>query len=70
VILSHAWLTPASLIYRTGSARGDLSVDVGRNIIHGSDGPESAAHEISFWFSDAELINWQPAASKWIYEKP
>ena len=35
-----------------GSIRGDFSIDLGRNIIHGSDGPEGAAHEIRFWFKE------------------
>ena len=34
-----------------GSIRGDLCVDVGRNIIHGSDGPDSAQAEIALWFN-------------------
>jgi hypothetical protein len=33
-----------------GSVRGDLCIDIGRNIIHGSDGPESAKDEISLWY--------------------
>lgn len=37
-----------------GSIRGDYSIDIGRNIIHGSDGPEGAKHEINFWFSEKE----------------
>ena len=36
-----------------GSIRGDYSIDIGRNIIHGSDGPEGAAHEINFWSANA-----------------
>jgi nucleoside-diphosphate kinase len=41
---------------------------VGRNIIHGSDGKDSAAHEISFWFKDDELVEWNPSLASWIYE--
>uniref|UniRef100_G3MP76 Nucleoside diphosphate kinase n=1 Tax=Amblyomma maculatum TaxID=34609 RepID=G3MP76_AMBMU len=33
-----------------GTIRGDLAVVVGRNIIHGSDGPETAKDEIALWF--------------------
>jgi len=51
-----------------GSIRGDFCVELGRNIIHGSDGPESAKHEISFWFKPEELVNWQPGDTNWIYE--
>ena len=51
-----------------GTIRGDLGVDIGRNIIHGSDAPETAQSEIALWFSDSELVSWQPAANSWIYE--
>jgi nucleoside-diphosphate kinase len=33
-----------------GSIRGDLATTTGENLVHGSDGPESAAHEIALWF--------------------
>jgi len=53
-----------------GSIRGDYSIDIGRNIIHGSDGPEGAKHEISFWFTAPELYDWVPSQNVHIYEKP
>lgn len=51
-----------------GTIRGDFGVDVGRNIIHGSDAPETAEQEIKLWFQDAELVSWEPSAFAWIYE--
>ncbi|KAK8685078.1 hypothetical protein V6N13_041088 [Hibiscus sabdariffa] len=39
-----------------GTIRGDLAVVVGRNIIHGSDGPETAKDEINLWFKPQELL--------------
>jgi nucleoside-diphosphate kinase len=51
-----------------GTIRGDYGVDVGRNIIHGSDAVETAEREISLWFKPEELTSWQPAASSWVYE--
>ena len=51
-----------------GTIRGDLGVTVGRNIIHGSDAPETAQAEIALWFSDGELVSWEPAAKGWLYE--
>jgi nucleoside-diphosphate kinase len=33
-----------------GSIRGDFALDVGENLVHGSDGPETAAEEIRLWF--------------------
>ncbi|KAG5679050.1 hypothetical protein PVAND_008647 [Polypedilum vanderplanki] len=51
-----------------GTIRGDLCVQVGRNIIHGSDSVESAKKEIALWFNENELVNWTPAAVNWVYE--
>jgi nucleoside-diphosphate kinase len=51
-----------------GTIRGDYGVDIGRNIIHGSDAVETAQREIALWFKPEELASWQPAASSWIYE--
>lgn len=51
-----------------GTIRGDFGVSVGRNLIHGSDAPETAAEEIKLWFKDEELVSWQPAITPWLYE--
>lgn len=51
-----------------GTIRGDLAISVGRNIIHGSDGPETAKAEISLWFKPEELMNYSLVTEKWIYE--
>ncbi|MEA5452678.1 nucleoside-diphosphate kinase [Leptolyngbya sp. CCNP1308] len=51
-----------------GTIRGDLGVTVGRNIIHGSDAPETAQAEIALWFTESELVSWEPAAKGWLYE--
>ena len=50
-----------------GTIRGDLGVSIGRNIIHGSDAPETAQSEIALWFGE-ELVSWQPVANPWLYE--
>lgn len=53
-----------------GSIRGDLAVDIGRNIVHGSDSPTSAAREINLFFSAEEQLpaNWQRCTDKWAWE--
>ena len=51
-----------------GTIRGDYCIDVGRNIIHGSDAVESANHEIKLWFKDEELCAWESHSNSWIYE--
>merc|ERR1712168_1418037 len=43
---------------KPGSIRGDFSIDMGRNIIHGSDSVESAEKEIGLWFNVEELTTW------------
>jgi nucleoside-diphosphate kinase len=39
-----------------GTIRGDLALDLQENVVHGSDGPESAAREIALYFDDDELV--------------
>lgn len=51
-----------------GTIRGDLGANIGRNLIHGSDAPETAQSEIALWFKEEELVNWQPTVLSWIYE--
>ena len=51
-----------------GTIRGDFAIDVGRNIIHGSDSVETAKREIGLWFSEAEVNEWKPAQFDWVYE--
>ena len=52
-----------------GTIRGDFGIDIGRNIIHGSDSLDSAKREISIFFKDNEIISWKPDIQKWVYEK-
>jgi nucleoside-diphosphate kinase len=51
-----------------GTIRGDLATDIGRNIIHGSDSPESATRELGIFFKPEELFNWDRTQEKWIRE--
>jgi len=50
-----------------GTIRGDYGITIGRNIIHGSDAPETAASEIKLWF-DGDLCQWESAMQPWLYE--
>jgi nucleoside-diphosphate kinase len=50
-----------------GTIRGDYGVNVGRNLIHGSDAIETAQTEIKLWFGD-DLVEWTPTVTPWIYE--
>ncbi|MEN9205165.1 MAG: nucleoside-diphosphate kinase [Thermostichales cyanobacterium DRC_bins_46] len=51
-----------------GTIRGDYGIDIGRNIIHGSDGVETAQREIALWFQEHELLTWTPVSAAWLYE--
>ncbi|WP_392531888.1 nucleoside-diphosphate kinase [Nostoc sp. C117] len=51
-----------------GTIRGDFGINIGRNLIHGSDAPETAQQEIALWFKDEELVNWQPHLTPWLHE--
>ena len=51
-----------------GTIRGDYAINMGRNVIHGSDGAESAEREISLWFKQEELVNWERDLERWFTE--
>ena len=50
-----------------GTIRGDFAMDIGHNIIHGSDGEDTAAFELRLWFPDG-VIEWTRDAESQIYE--
>ncbi|MBV8339805.1 MAG: nucleoside-diphosphate kinase [Candidatus Eremiobacteraeota bacterium] len=52
----------------SGSIRGDLSVSIGRNLVHGSDGPQSAEREVALFFKSDELLDYERSADRWIFE--
>ena len=51
-----------------GTIRGDYGMQVGMNIIHGSDTVESAEREISIFFRPEELVSYDRTLDKWVYE--
>lgn len=51
-----------------GTIRGDFALDTGRNIVHGSDGADSAAREIGLFFKPEELIAWERTVDPWVFE--
>ncbi|QNG61433.1 nucleoside-diphosphate kinase [Bacillus sp. PAMC26568] len=50
-----------------GTIRGDFGLLVGKNIIHGSDSPESAEREVNLFFIQEELVEYDKAINTWIY---
>jgi len=51
-----------------GSIRGDLGIEVGRNLVHGSDSQKSAKREIKLFFKASELVNYKRTVQRWITE--
>lgn len=51
-----------------GTLRADYCLDVGRNLVHGSDGPDTAAKEIALFFQPGELVEWSRSVDGWIFE--
>jgi nucleoside-diphosphate kinase len=51
-----------------GTIRGTYGIDIGRNIVHGSDSASSAQREISLFFREEELFDYSLELEKWIYE--
>ncbi len=51
-----------------GTIRADLAVDIGRNLIHASDGPETAAFELGLWFRPDEMVEWARDGERWVFE--
>ncbi len=52
-----------------GTIRGDFGLDIGRNVVHASDSAESAKREISLFFSDEEILDYERSDEVWIYEE-
>ena len=51
-----------------GTIRGDWAMDIGHNLIHGSDAEETAEFELGLWFAEG-LVDWTRSAEDWIYEE-
>jgi nucleoside-diphosphate kinase len=51
-----------------GTIRGDLGLMTGRNLIHGSDGPESAEREVALFFGERGISSWARDDDRWILE--
>ena len=53
-----------------GTIRGSFGIDIGRNVVHGSDSPESAAREIGLFFQPEDLVGYQRSIEGWVLENP
>lgn len=52
-----------------GSIRGDLAVDVGRNLIHASDSAENGEAEVNLFFAPNEVVDYTLANHPWLREQ-
>jgi nucleoside-diphosphate kinase len=51
-----------------GSIRGDFGMEIGRNLVHGSDSPENGVKEANLFFKPGELVSWARTTEGWICE--
>jgi len=51
-----------------GSVRHDFGLEVGRNLTHASDSPETATAEVALWFEPEELLTWARNIDPWVFE--
>jgi len=51
-----------------GTIRADFALDIGRNLIHASDAPETADRELALWFGDGELVSYARDTDRWVFE--
>lgn len=51
-----------------GTLRHDFALQVGRNLTHASDQPETGAREVGLWFKAEELVDWKRDADRWVFE--
>jgi nucleoside-diphosphate kinase len=50
-----------------GTIRADFGIEIGRNLVHGSDGTETAAFEIGLWFGE-DIPGWERSVDGWVFE--
>lgn len=51
-----------------GTIRGDFGMEIGRNLVHGSDSPENGEKEVALFFKAEELVSWGRDVDSWIKE--
>jgi nucleoside-diphosphate kinase len=51
-----------------GTIRADFGLEIGRNLVHGSDGPDTAKFEVSLFFDEEEMLSYERDTDPWIFE--
>jgi len=49
-----------------GTIRGDFALETAQNLIHASDGPETAVAELALWFADGDLVDYSREVDRWV----
>jgi nucleoside-diphosphate kinase len=52
---------------RSGTIRGDFGIDIGHNLVHGSDSLENASKEIELFFKKNEILDYDRELDTWLY---
>lgn len=67
-IVRNAMGTTNPIEAEQGTIRGDFAIDIGRNLVHGSDSAEAAEREISLFFNPEEIVQYNRDVSSWVIE--
>jgi nucleoside-diphosphate kinase len=51
-----------------GTIRADFGLEIGRNLVHGSDGPDTASIEVPLFFTEEEIVSYERDTDRWIFE--
>ena len=51
-----------------GTIRGDFGMSKSFNMVHASDGPDTATYELGLWFPGDELVDWSRDDLRWVYD--
>ncbi len=49
-----------------GTIRGDLAMETAQNLVHASDGPETAIAELALWFAPGEIVDYARDVDRWV----
>jgi len=51
-----------------GTVRHDFGLEIGLNLTHASDSPDNGTKEVSLWFNEDELVDWERTVDRWVFE--
>jgi nucleoside-diphosphate kinase len=56
------------LLAAPGTVRHDFGLEIGRNLTHASDKPETGDREVALWFDETDLVSWERDSDRWYFE--